>query len=151
MQARTVLLTLFFALPFTTSAAEVVARIVVQRSSLAGLRYYDGAAVWDEMRAGDALVLVREPGNPHDANAIRIEWRGRVLGYVPRRENAHLARQMDFGAAPAGRIVALERHRNGRKRLTYEILVPLTPVSPQQQSVGDPATFVPDHGDHAVE
>ena len=24
-------------------------------------------------------------GNPRDANAVRVEWRGRKLGYVPRR------------------------------------------------------------------
>src|SRR5689334_23732236 len=34
-----------------------------------------------------ALDLVREPENPHDANAVRVEWRGRKLGYVPRRDN----------------------------------------------------------------
>lgn len=118
------------ALPASACAADVVARILVQHSPLAGLRYYDGAAVWDQMRAGDALALVREPANPHDSNAIRLEWRGRMLGYVPRRENGDLARQMDFGAAVTGRIVALERHRNGRKRLTYEILLPLKKPSP---------------------
>jgi hypothetical protein len=113
------------ALPASACAAEVFARILVQHSPLAGLRYYDGAAVWDEMRAGDALALVREPANPHDPNAIRIEWRGRMLGYVPRRENANLARQIDLGAAATGRIVEMNRHRNGRKRFTYEIFVPL--------------------------
>jgi len=120
------------ALPGSACAAEVVARILVQHSPLAGLRYYDGAAVWDEMRAGDTLTLVRDPGNPHDPGAIRIEWHGRMLGYVPRRENADLARQMDFGAAATGRVVAMTRHRNGRKLLTYEIFVPLQTVSGEQ-------------------
>ena len=129
MGARTLAFVLFMALPASASAAEVVARIVVQHSPLAGLRYYDGAALWDEMRVGDPLTLVREPDNPHDSNAIRLEWHGRMLGYVPRRENADLARQMDLGAGATGRVVEKIRHRNGGGRLTYEILVPLTPVS----------------------
>jgi hypothetical protein len=105
--------------------AEAAARIVVQHSPLAGFRHYEGAAVWDEMRVGDALALVREPGNPHDANAVRLEWNGRTIGYVPRTDNAHLARQMDQGAAPQARITALTRARNGRHRVSYEISVPL--------------------------
>ena len=49
------------------------ARIVVQHAPLAGFVYYDGRGVWERMKKGDRLNLVREPSNPHDANAIRIE------------------------------------------------------------------------------
>ena len=101
------------------------ARIVIQDSPLAGFQYYDGKALWDELRVGDSLRLVREPANPHDANAIRVEWKERMLGYVPRRENAHLARQMDAGAAIEARITALQPRPNGRHLLSYEIFVQL--------------------------
>lgn len=101
------------------------ARIVVQRQALAGFVYYEGAAVWDRMKAGDRVSLVREPANTHDATAIRLEWQGHMLGYVPRRENADLARQMDLGARTEARITALERLANGRHRISYEISVPL--------------------------
>ena len=63
-------------------------RLLVQDSPLAGFRYGEAAAVWPELREGDALELVREADNPHDANAVRVDWRGHRLGYVPRRENA---------------------------------------------------------------
>jgi hypothetical protein len=101
------------------------ARIVVQQAPLAGFVYYDGKAVWDRMKAGDALTLVREPTNPHDPGAIRIEWQGSMLGYLPRRDNADLARQIDFGARPEARITRLEKAANGRYRISYEIYVPL--------------------------
>ena len=101
------------------------ARIVVQQAPLAGFVYYDGKAVWDRMKAGDALALVREPANAHDSNAIRIEWQGNMLGYLPRRENADLARQIDLGARPEARITRLEKAANGRHRISYEIYVPL--------------------------
>ena len=101
------------------------ARIVVQHAPLAGFVYYDGPELWERMKKGDRLMLVREPGNPHDANAIRLEWQGHTIGYVPRRENADLARQMDLGARVEARVTELTRHANGRKRISYVIHVPL--------------------------
>ena len=103
------------------------ARIVVQHAPLAGFVYYDGKAVWDQMKKGDRLALVREPANPHDTNAIRLEWQGHMLGYVPRRDNVDLARQIDLGARPEARITALDKASNGRHRISYEIYVPLKP------------------------
>lgn len=107
------------------AAQATTARIVIQDSPLAGFKYYDGKVLWDQLKVGDALRLVREPTNPHDANAIRVEWKERMLGYVPRRENGHLARQMDRGAAIEARITELQSRRNGRHSISYEIFVQL--------------------------
>ena len=113
------------AAPVVDAGEGASARIVVQHAPLAGFVYYDGKEVWDRVKRGDALTLVREPANPHDANAIRIEWQGHVLGYVPRRDNIDLARQMDHGARVRGRVTELTRAANGRHRISYEISVPL--------------------------
>lgn len=120
-----IVLTLALALDAAAQGAGATARIVVQDSPLAGYQHYDGKALWHEMKPGDMLALVREPDNPHDANAIRLEWQGRKLGYVPRRDNGDLARQMDRGMAAEARITALKTRRNGRNLLSYEISVPL--------------------------
>lgn len=110
----------------TCAAAQgTSARIVIQESPLAGFKYYHGKALRDQLRTGDALRLVREPANPHDGNAIRVEWKDQMLGYVPRRDNAHLARQMDRGAAIEARITDLKARRNGRYLVSYEIFVQL--------------------------
>ena len=101
------------------------ARIVVQNAPLAGFVYYEGKTVWERMKSGDRVTLVREPANPHDANAIRLEWQGHMLGYVPRRDNPDLARQMDIGARPEARITGLSKAANGRNQMSYEIYVPL--------------------------
>ncbi len=77
------------------------------------------------MKIGDALALVREPGNPFDAMAIRVEWRGHKLGYVPRRENADIARLMDNGAKLEARITRLLESRDPWQRVRFEILAPL--------------------------
>ena len=105
------------------SAAEAV--IVVQRSPLAGFRHYDGREIWHDMKVGDRLQLVREPDNPYDASAVRVDWRGVTLGYVPRRDNAAVARQMDHGAALEARVAGLRENRNHSVRVEFEVVVPL--------------------------
>ncbi len=96
-------------------------RLVVQSSPLAGFRYGAAAEVWSQMRSGDPLELVREPDNPHDANAIRVEWRGHKLGYVPRGENGALAWALDRGEGARARISRLAEPRKARRRIEFEI------------------------------
>lgn len=98
-------------------------RLLVQESPLAGYRYADAAEVWPLLRVGDRLELSREPDNPHDANAVRVEWRGRKLGYVPRRENAALAWGLDRGEQLRARITRLEPHPNPARRVRFEVYV----------------------------
>ena len=100
-------------------------RMLVQSSPLAGFQYHHGKALWDEMKVGDALTLVREAGNPHDGNAVRVEWQGQPLGYVPRRENRTVAQHIDRGGAIEARISKLVQHRNPWQRVEFEIFVRL--------------------------
>src|SRR5262245_41404792 len=104
-------------------AADAV--IVVQRSPLAGFRHYEAPAVWRDIRAGDRLELVRETDNPHDPNAVRIEWHGRKLGYLPRTDNSAVARQLDRGAALRSSVARLVENRNRSVRLEVEVVAAL--------------------------
>jgi len=107
--------------------AEVTAHILLQDSPLAGFQYHAGRAQWSQMRVGDALVLVREPDNSHDARAVRVEWKGHMIGYVPRRENADVARLLDRGQKLVARIVRLSDVRDPWSRVRFEILIPVQP------------------------
>lgn len=98
-------------------------RLLVQGSPLAGFRYHEAPELFPELRIGDRLDLVREPDNPHDPNAVRVDWRGRRLGYVPRRENSALAWAMDRGEPVSARISALRAHRNPRLRVEFEVYI----------------------------
>lgn len=100
-------------------------RVLVQSSALAGFQFYAGQALWDEIKVGDALVLVREPENSHDKRAVRVEWRGRKLGYLPRKENRAVAEEMDRGGKVEARIAKLLRHRDPWKRIEVEVFVVL--------------------------
>jgi hypothetical protein len=96
-------------------------RLLVQSSPLAGFRYHAAAEVWDELRIGDALELAREADNPHDANAVSVSWRGRKLGYVPRRENAAIAWALDRGQRLRARVSRLASHPNPARRVEFEV------------------------------
>ena len=98
-------------------------RLLVQSSALAGFRYAEAAQVWPHLAAGEPLELVREPDNPHDANAVRVEWRGRKLGYVPRSENGALAWAMDRGEALRARVSRLAERAKSRRRIEFEVYI----------------------------
>ncbi len=110
-------------LAFAAAAQEPGVRLLVQSSPLAGLRYYAAAELWAELKVGDALELRRERDNPHDANAVAVAWRGRKLGYVPRRENAALAWGLDRGVPLRARISRLAKHPNPARRLQFEVFM----------------------------
>ena len=104
-----------------TSAQSV--RLLVQSSPLAGFNYHQAPAVFANLRSGDALALLREADNPHDANAIGVYWREHKLGYVPRAQNAALAWAMDRGEAVVARVSRLLVHRNPRLRVEFEVFL----------------------------
>ncbi len=119
---RSVLLSLILAACAAAARGESI-RILVQSSPLAGFQYYAGESLWRKMREGDKLDLVREPDNAHDAHAVRVEWRGVKLGYLPRAENRSVAAEMDRGANVAARIARLTADRNPWRRLLIEVFV----------------------------
>jgi len=96
-------------------------RVLVQSSPLAGFRYHEAADLWDLLRVGDALELRREADNAHDPRAIAVWWRGRKLGYVPRRENGVLAWGLDRGERLSARISRLAAHPNPARRIEFEV------------------------------
>jgi HIRAN domain len=100
-------------------------RILVQNSPLAGFQFHEGKQLWKALKVGDALTLVREPDNPHDPRAVRVDWNGHVLGYVPRAENEAVARQLDRGNRLEARIVRLNKSRDPWKRIEFEVFLKL--------------------------
>lgn len=110
-----------------TEPARGEVHILVQSSPLAGIQYYTTKEWWAEMQTSDRLELIREPDNRHDGYAIRVEWKGHKLGYVPRRENQAIALAMDQGTRLEASISKLQRHRSPWQRLKMDIYV-LPPV-----------------------
>ncbi len=97
--------------------------MLVQTSPLAGFRHGAAAEVWQDLHAGARLLLVRDADKPFDANAVRVLWQGRMLGYVPRRENAALAWALDRGETLHARISKAEWHPNPARRIAFDVFV----------------------------
>lgn len=125
MQLRLIAALLFAVSLSLPASAETNAKILLQNSPLAGFRYYEGKQLWSEMKVGDPLQLVREPDNSHDPNAVRVEWQGHKLGYVPRADNEALARFMDRGSKAEARITRLKKSRNPWQRMEFEVYLGL--------------------------
>lgn len=64
----------------------------------AGISHIDDPEIVSLLKPEEKLHLVREPENPYDRYAIRIDnENGQKIGYVPRRSNRVYARLMDAG------------------------------------------------------
>jgi HIRAN domain len=123
---------LLLALQFSSLAgAQTQSRILLQHGAVHGFRHYDGKAVWNEMKVHDLLSLVREPENPYDAKAVRVDWQGHKLGYVPRDDNVDLARLIDNGNRVEARITQLTKGRRPNNRVQLEIYLPME-ASPEK-------------------
>lgn len=113
-------------IPQASKAQRGQATLLIQSSPLAGSQFHALADVVSQIRVGDALILKRDPTNPHDSNAIEVLWEGHMLGFVPRRENKAVARAMDRGDPLVARVVALRPEESPWRRLRFEISVRLS-------------------------
>jgi hypothetical protein len=109
--------------PLLLHAAEVQVRMVLGAQPVAGFQYYAGKRVWDDLQVGDMLALVREADNTYDPNAVRVEWHGEKLGYVPHAGNATVAKLLDKGIKVSGRIINLHPGRSQWQRILFEVVV----------------------------
>ncbi len=100
--------------------------VLIQESLLAGFQYHDGERLWSRLREGQALSLVREPANSYDPKAVRIDWRDRKLGYVPRLENSAVSQMLDRGERLTARIVRLKDDPDPWERVRFAINVEVT-------------------------
>jgi hypothetical protein len=118
---------LLFCLAARAASADGL-RMLAQRSPLAGAQFHALPEVWSRLRAGDALTLEREPDNRYDRLAVRVLWRGHMLGYLPRAANFEAAAEMDAGQRLSARIGRLAEHADPWKRLRVDVFVELAPA-----------------------
>lgn len=93
----------------------------LQHSPLAGFQYHHGEALWPQLAIGQTLQLVREPGNRHDDRAVRVDWQGHKLGYIPRLDNAAVSQLLDRGERLDAIIAGLQNRSNPWGRVMMEV------------------------------
>ena len=64
---------------------------------IAGVQHHELHEVIEDLKEADELELVCEPDNKFDPNAIRIEWDGTMLGYVPKKFSAEVNAALEVG------------------------------------------------------
>jgi signal recognition particle subunit SEC65 len=64
---------------------------------IAGVQFHDMKKVLNDLKIGDELDLIREPDNKYDPNAVRIEFGGVMLGYVPKKFSAEVSGALEIG------------------------------------------------------
>ena len=94
--------------------APLLAERGLRVSGVAGTQFRPGALDSDAFAPGGPLELRREPGNPHDANAIAVDAGGRHVGFVPRELAAELAPELDAGR-PWSAVVLREQRASPRE------------------------------------
>lgn len=85
---------------------------ILQVLSVARFQYYQGEALWTQLATGQPITLIRETGNPYDKRAVRIDWQGKKLSYIPLIDNAAVAQLMDRGETLSALITGLKKSDN---------------------------------------
>ncbi len=126
--------------PETSAPAEPVRKkVLFKECAVAGVSFhlkYDDE-LWDELEAGTKVALVRENGNQYDRNAVAIALAGDyegnpdefdfnlILGYIPRTENAEIARMLDMGWDDVfvAELTTVKTHGSLNDRLRISIFI----------------------------
>ena len=77
----------------------------------------------DQMRAGEEIVLIRDPNNRFDAYAIECHYLGQNVGFVPKQANAPIAKAIDGGVKPVATITEPGRVEGDRVKVEPQILI----------------------------
>jgi len=99
-------------------------------AAVAGAARHHAAALASEAAApGCPLVLRRDPGNEHDANAIAVETvTGEQLGWVPRELAAVLAPEIDAGRSWSAVVLREQRASPRDPRTGVTMLLAAAPA-----------------------
>ncbi len=80
---------------------------------IAGVTYENRQSIIADMEKNEHVLLVREPGNPVDDNAVSVKRiNGRQIGYLPREFAAKVAAKLDAHGRPVSAVVTAILGRN---------------------------------------
>ena len=76
---------------------------------IAGVQHHQMHSVLKDLEEGQTLHLVLEPTNKYDPNAVRIEHKGTMLGFVPRKFSSGVTAMVTVGKTLECVIAALNK------------------------------------------
>lgn len=81
--------------------------------SIVGMNHTKSEEFVGALAGGETAVLIREPQNKFDTNAVAVWISGRRVGYIPKAQNKVLAAFIDQagdGAVGAGALMAMDQN-----------------------------------------
>jgi len=91
--------------------------ILLLTSPVAGFQFYNGNLLWKTLRPNDPLLLMPEPENPYDEQAVKVMWNDDQLGYVPREDNTTISQMLARGQVLVARIGEMQESADPWARL----------------------------------
>lgn len=95
------------------------------RFSVAGVQYSDYQRVLSKMKLGEQVRFIGEPKNVFDSKAIRIEYKGVKIGYVPAASAIQRGLWSEHGAKSivVGVVTAINKNNPSWQLFTIQVLV----------------------------
>lgn len=94
---------------------------VTHKFFIAGVRFHELNSVIDEIAEGNKLTLIPEPSNKFDPNAVKIEYQGFMLGYVPKRISSEVVAMIEVGKEVKCILTELNKNADPWEKVKVEI------------------------------
>jgi hypothetical protein len=92
---------------------------------IAGVQYHQLSSVINDIAEGDNLVLVPEPDNKFDPNAVRIEFvssdKKAFIGFVPKKFSSEVAAALEIGKVLKCILVTLNKSAKPWEQAEVEV------------------------------
>ena len=80
-----------------TKENKPVKKVHLANFHIAGFGYWEGCEVFEQLKIGTRLDLVREENNQFDPYAVAIYFGDYKLGFIPRGQNHDISKYLDMG------------------------------------------------------
>ena len=106
---------------------ETIALVPLKETYAAGTYFLKDKEPLSLLKEYSKLVLVRESDNQYDEDAVRLYFKGKHVGYVPRKENHEIAAMLDAGMHDqlVTYVTEIKAHS---KTISFHIAIYLKPV-----------------------
>jgi hypothetical protein len=100
-------------------------RYLLNNCFIAEFQHHAGPTLLDELNVGTRLALVPEPENIYDRYAVRLEFDGNHVGYIPREQNRTVSELLQQGAPLSCTVTALSPEAPLSEAVRIEVSIPV--------------------------
>jgi hypothetical protein len=112
-------------------------RVALVHCFLARFDQGEAGKYWDYLALDEPLELVRDRADRQDARAVKVQWVGATLGYLPQEAAYIVGQMMDRGDEVRARITSKRPSGDPATRVQIEISVMVDPVRAETEEASD--------------